>query len=82
MLNILATKRLKLNSIPLLTNFLQSSACDRSHAFPIFTKMRNSCYCNYAYLTCVSHIYKDDYPELAIPSTALSFCYIITCLHL
>lgn len=45
------------------------SICDRSQAFPIFTKIRDLFYSNYAYaayLTYVSHIQ----PELAIPSTA------------
>lgn len=78
-LNILATKRLELKYIPFLTFFF--SICDRSQAFPIFTKIRDLFYCNYAYaayLTYVSHIYNLN----SLFRQQLKFCCVITCLHL
>lgn len=78
-LNILATKRLELKSIPFLTFCF--SICDRSQAFPIFTKIRDLFYCNYAYaayLTYVSHIYNLN----SLFRQQLKICCVITCLHL
>lgn len=57
------------------------SICDRSQAFPIFTKIRDLFYCNYAYaayLTYVSHIYNLN----SLFRQQLKFCCVITYLHL
>lgn len=54
------------------------SICDRSQAFPIFTKIRDLFYCNYAYaayLTYVSHIYNMN----SLFRQQLKFCCVITC---